>query len=587
ALVSKNLHALIGDFMEHFSVAVLTQVHRLMASNATVAIELQRLFAPSLGVLKRLSPSWHGIQLVTASQAEAQNLKILAVNSGNLRNGLTAEERATVTRQNYQYANLLDEQGRRIGSTSPRVAGYDLPNHGRVTLIAAPADHPEVLKYSAWKHALANKLDKASQGPTIPLIAVACAVYNLEAQIVGMKDLLSEKGDGSARFIVGLISAVADLSAGIGNLTKSILDPSKRLVGILASPSMRVPKIFPKWRDNLIRQTGSSKLPLLRLGSGIAMAISSAICLWDAKRAWHQGDQDAALAYGAAAAGGGAWTAYLLGMSINPIVLVAGALLFIGASILAGWLVDSDIEALLKNGPFGSHHGEVGVLDALSGGDARFAHLHNPKVAYQQLLGVLGKPAISAERFVDWWRHAPNHVRKRLDVIDQQRESHREQCLRSSARRFAPDDWVVSVHSPLFSMFDAKGFQLYAREDLAVLPLHGAFNTEHIERREIDEAKLIAYPLDSTTFIYILPNQFPMYSQTSRDRFNKIITHRLKVVGQFWLIMDALNKYALMLPQPSPKAWQPFQRAYLTRPAFHTRHGEAPYWHIETLDFKV
>ncbi|MBD1555314.1 hypothetical protein, partial [Pseudomonas typographi] len=84
ALVYKNLHALIGDFMEHFSVAVLTQVHRLMASNATVAIELQRLFAPSLGVLKRLSPSWHGIQLVTASQAEAQNLKILAVNSGNL-----------------------------------------------------------------------------------------------------------------------------------------------------------------------------------------------------------------------------------------------------------------------------------------------------------------------------------------------------------------------------------------------------------------------------------------------------------------------------------------------------------------------
>jgi hypothetical protein len=67
------------------------------------------------------------------------------------------------------------------------------------------------------------------------------------------------------------------------------------------------------------------------------MFLTTTISMWDAERAWRQGDHDAALAYGVAA-GGAAWTAYALGMCINPIVLVAGAVLFIGGTIVAGWL---------------------------------------------------------------------------------------------------------------------------------------------------------------------------------------------------------------------------------------------------------
>src|SRR5690606_3089852 len=69
-LVYKNLHALIDDFTTTFSMAVLTQVQRLNTAEVTVAIQFNRLFAPTLGVLDKLSPSWHGVQLVTEAQAK-------------------------------------------------------------------------------------------------------------------------------------------------------------------------------------------------------------------------------------------------------------------------------------------------------------------------------------------------------------------------------------------------------------------------------------------------------------------------------------------------------------------------------------
>ncbi|MBD1553724.1 hypothetical protein HAQ04_20115, partial [Pseudomonas sp. C2L11] len=480
---------------------------------------------------------------------------------------------------------------RRIGSTSPRVAGYDLPNHGRVTLIAAPADHPEVLKYSAWKHALANKLDKASQGPTIPLIAVACAVYNLEAQIEGMRELKNEGEFGGRRYNFGKLSAISDLSAALGSISKSVLGEGNTFIKIINKPRFEISKIplLKQWAENLHIQTGSSKLPILRTFSAFAMLATTAITIWDARRAWQQGDLDTAFAYGVAASGGAAWTAYIFGMSINPVVLIAGAILFIAASVVAGWLVDSDIETLFKNGPFGQYHRETRVPDIVLGDGDRFRHLSEPGAAYQQLLGVLGKPVIKAERLADWWQSAPLDVRDSLKRIDQQRKpsSQEEKCVRPAAQRLEPDDWVVIVHSPLFSMFQPHLFQLYAREDLALLYYNGAFNAERVERREIPEPKLAAYPVGGATVMYILPKQFPVQRQTPIVRFDKGIIHRLKVFGQFWLAMDAERSKALVLPQPNPKMWKPYVSTYWNRPPLSARAGDAVYWQIETSEFEV
>ncbi|SDP98112.1 hypothetical protein [Ectopseudomonas guguanensis] len=588
-LVYKNLHALIGDFMDTFSIAVLTQVQRLNDANVKVAIEFRRLFAPTHGVLEKLSPSWRGIQLVSEAQAEASNLRILGVQGEGLRYGLTTTERADLTRKNYRYMNITNPEGQVIGSTSPRQVGRGLPNHGAGVIIAAPSDHPEVIKYSVWKHAVASKLDTAAQSPSLPVVAVACAMYNLSAQVEGMKALQGEAGDGEARYYLGNASALADLGVASGNLSKFILGGEHRLVTFLNKPRLDVSRISTRWAMNLAEQTGNPRLPVLRALSGGAMLFTTAITVWDAKRAWHQGDRDAALAYGAAAAGGAAWTAYALGMCINPVVLIAGATLFIGGSILAGWLVDSDVEALMKNGPFGKDHGQTSVIDRLFGDDQRFAHLSDPHIAYQQLLGILGRPMIQVSRLGDWLDQAPPGVRAGLSDLNRQRAPLNAalECRRTSAQPFERDDWAVRIHSPLLGLFEAQHFQFFAREELGVLPLSGAFNAERTERRPIDEAKLAAQPLDSASVLYILPKQFPVMTLTPLQRHGQKVTQRLKVFGQFRLAKEADRSDELVLPQPSPKTWQPYQAAFAKPPALNARTDEVPYWQIETLEFKV
>ncbi|WP_313210542.1 hypothetical protein [Stutzerimonas nitrititolerans] len=588
-LVYKNLHALIDDFMTTFSMAVLTQVQRLQTAEVTVAIQFNRLFAPTLGVLDKLSPSWHGVQLVTEAQAQASNLRIIGVEGEGLRNGLTATERAAITRKNYLYMNVTNPEGRVVGSTSPRQVGQGLPNHGRGVILAAPADHPEVVKYSAWRHAVASKLDTAAQSPSLPLVAVACAMYNLSAQVEGMKNLKSEAGDGSTRYRFGAASAFFDLAVASGNLSKFILGGENQLVTALNKPRFDVSKVSTRWAMNLAEQTGNPRMPILRALSGGAMLFTTVITVWDAKRAWHQGDRDAALAYGVAATGGAAWTAYALGMCINPVVLVAGAVLFIGGNILAGWLVDSDIEALMKNGPFGKDHGQTSMIDKVFGDDQRFAHLSNPQVAYQQLIGILGRPMIQVSRLGDWLDQVPPGVRAGVGSINRQRAPLNSalECRRASAQPFEHDDWAVRIHSPLLAMFDAQHFQFYAREEVAILSFRGAFDVERPERRTIDEAKLTAHPLDNASVLYILPKQFPVVTQTPLQRHAQRVTQRLKVFGQFRLAKEAGRSDELVLPQPSPKTWQPYQPVFAQPPAPNTQTDAAPYWQIETLEFKV
>ncbi len=588
-LIYKNLHSLIDDFTTTFSMAVLTQIQRLNAAEVTVAIQFNRLFAPTLGVLDKLSPSWHGVQLVTEPQAKAANLRIIGVEGEGLRNGLTATERAALTRKNYLYMNVTSPEGRVVGSTSPRQVGQGLPNHGHGVILAAPADHPEVVKYSAWRHAVASKLDTAAQSPSLPLVAVACAMYNLSAQVEGMKSLQREAGDGQRRYMAGYVSALFDLGVASGNLSKFILGGENQLVTALNKPRFDVSRISTRWAMNLAEQTGSSRLPILRAFSGWAMFMTTVVTAWDAKRAWHQGDHDAALVYGVAAAGGAAWTAYALGMCINPVVLVAGAVLFIGGNILAGWLVDSDIEALIKNGPFGKDHGQTSMIDKVLGDDQRFAHLGDPLVAYQQLIGILGRPMIQVSRLGDWLDQVPSGVRAGIGSINQQRRpmNSSPECRRAAAQPFERNDWAVRIHSPLLGMFDAQHFQFYAREEVAILPFTGAFNVERSERRTIGEAKLAAHPLEDGAILYILPKQFPVMELTPLQRQAQRVTQRLKVFGQFRLAKEADRSDELVLPQPSPKTWQPYQPLFAQPPAPDTQTGGAPYWQIETLEFKV
>lgn len=586
----KNMTALVGDFMDLFATAVGTQLNRLSAS--LVNIELSRLFAPAFGVLEKLSPSWKGLKLMPKGDATAQGWVILGVEGAGLRHGLTLEERRTLTRKNYRYATLHDKAGNPIGSTSPRLAGRQQPNFGRITVIAAPADHPQVHKLSAWKLQANRTIQATMETPAVPLVAVVCALFNLQAQMVAFRGLKEEAGDGFARGYVGVRVAGLDQAVALGNLTKPILGAENSLVKALNKPRFDVSKISTRWATSLYEQTGSTRLPVLRLVSGWAMVFTTGLAAWDAKRAWHQGDHDAALAYGLAAAGGAAWTAYAWGMAINPFVLVAGGVLFIGGSILANWLIDSDAEALLKNGPFGRDHDQVGLLDSLLGDDQRFTHLQDPQVAYTQLLGILGKPVIQVTCLAARRTQAPPAHRALLQAIEAERHASasdsRWSCANPALQALEDEDWVLTVHSPLLAMFRGEhDFQLFAEEQLAVLPRTGVFNVERVERRGIDSPKLSALALDEGTVLYVLPRQFPSMQLTPLQRHHNSATQRLKVSAQFHLGQEGSSTHALVLPQPTPKRWQAYNPAFRNRPPQKAQPDDVPYWQIEISEFKV
>lgn len=126
-------------------------------------------------------------------------------------------------------------------------------------------------------------------------------------------------------------------------------------------------------------------------------------------------------------------------------------------------------------------------------------------------------------------------------------------------------------------MFQLQNLQFYARKEVAVLPLTGVFNVE----------RPAAYPLDNKSVLYILPKQFPIITQTPLQRHAQRVTQRLKVFGQFRLTKQADRADELILPQPSLKTWQPYQPAFALPPKPNTQSDEAPYWQIETLEFKV
>lgn len=588
ALAYKNLHALIGDFVETFTVSTLTLVSRLKEAGVVFEVPFYRLFGDVLALGSRFSSNLRGLELLTEEGAEARGLKLLGINSGELRNGLLPAERQALGRKNYLYANLRDAEGRVVASTSPRHAPKGATNLGRGTLLAAPDDHHLVKQYSAWRHSIAHWSDKSTFAQAgLPVVAVICALYNLKVQVDDMKSFSEEGQEGAFRYDIGRASAYMDMTVALGNLSKPVLGQSNSLVELLNKPRFEVSKLSARWARNLEIQTKNPNLPFLRAMSGGAVILSTVITAWDAKRAWHQGDRDAALAYGLAVVGGGAWGAYALGLCINPLVLVAGAVLFIGGNIVAGWLTDSDIEALFKNGPFGKQQGEVGLLDKVLGDDQRFSHLANPDHAYQQLLGVLGKPVIRISRLGDWLRQLPPAAQKRILRLE------RRPGYRGGA--FEAEDWAVTLHSPLLSMFDARKFQLYATEELSVLPYSGAFgvtrvdrqpiDVENVDRQFINSAKLSAQPLDDSTVLYILPRQRPVITQTPLQRHAQRVTLGLRVQGQFHLLQGTAELEELVLPQPSPKTWRPYQPGFAKPPAAPNK--EAPYWQMEVVEFNA
>ncbi|QAY83358.1 hypothetical protein [Pseudomonas arsenicoxydans] len=581
----KGFAYFLADLLDNFGASVVAQIGRL--SQDASKIQLDRLFSPTFVTLTALSPKMAEIKLMPRGQALAQNYVVIGVEGAGLRGGLTDVERQALTRKSYRYATLHDQSGTAVGSTSPRGSGAGRPTLRDVTVIAIPKGNADLAKYSDFRVRFGAVTETMEKNKAVPTLMVAFAAYNLWVQIKAFNDLRA--GGEWARGIVGEISASLDLLAALGS-------HSKLLFGVtfehqLTKPRFNVEKISTRWAKNLKVQTGSPNLPLLRTLGGVATLGGAILSGWDSYRSLNQGDTDAAAAYGVAAVGSGLWAAYGFGLIINPYALVAGVVLTIGGTIAANLFTDSDIEIVVKKGPFGLQFAEAGMLDQALGNGQRFAHLKNPQIAYQQLIGSIGKPQIFVQRLADWRKKAlPAHIEalQKADVARAPLQDSRMQCNIPGKQPLVDYDWAIVLSSPLLSMFENdRQFQLVAEEFQSRLRTDVAFDIKRYEPVPVAAPKLSALSLDATSVLYVLPSSLRVAQRSPLERQSMRMTQGLKVSAQFVLSADEANDL-LVLPQPSPKSWSAFTPANRRLPPIHQSPNDAPpYWQIEITEFFV
>ena len=561
-----GLDELFGDFIRS-SALVLKSVEQ---SEKLTQIKLEKLFTPSFNLLKQMHSQAAGLQLISQGQALGQDMVVLGAHGGGLSFGLSLAERQTLTRENYLYANVQAKDGSTSATTSGKQANrLNLARHnlGQVTVVAAPANDPVVAQFAKIRRIAPHlgRLETIGTTPTLPALAVVCAIFNLYANTAGTIELLNKE---TTRFIGGALSASVDLALAGNTTALRILERSGKAetfwYRFWEKTGIDVSGLSQRWADNLAKRTGSSLLSVSRMANVGGITLTAALFAWDGYRAYRDGEDDQALAYGGLAfAGAATWALYGLGLLGGPLVLVAGVGLFLGGLLAAALLADGPAEQAIKHGPFGTKQ--------------RLPQMNDPRLAYQQLLGALAQPQIQIAHLSDWFASAAKADRQTLqEVAAQQRV------------KLEPQDWVVGLQSTLLSQYPAgQGFTLRAWERRADRTHSSGWNY-HRPAREIRQQKLGPLILDGTRMLFVLPRQYA----PEQDRQNALYGFRyaLRVCAQFrlnehqCLASDTDGYRELVLPQPAPRSWKP----YIPSPApqAHQTEEDIPYWRIEQSDYR-
>jgi hypothetical protein len=562
---AQNVALAVDEWLNHLSKAVLLTLRRLRTSASTVQLEMQRLFAPTVGLLSKLHSQAKTIKFIPQGEALAQNMVVLGVHGGGLGFGLTPSERTTLTRQNYLYGNLQGRGGNVLATTSGKLVeanSFASKDLGRFIIVAAPANDPLVQELNSWRLSAANlgRAGQMAKSPVLPLFATLMAAYNLHVNTVGAKALLDTD---RIRMIVGGLSALADLILASNNVALKIIEASgarSPWYALWEKGRIDVSRISQRWASNLSKRTGSSWLSASRIGSGAAMVLTVGLFAWDAKRAFDQGDKDVSVANAIAASGGAMWALYTVGILASPWVLGAGVVLLLGGAIAAVLLADGAIEQAIKHGPFGK--------------EQRLTHMNDPRIAYQQLLGAIGQPRVRIERLENWQLSASAEDQTKLHVAEAQANSDLD-----------PLDWVVELQSGLLSQYPSdQGFILLASELKRERGHHSGWQRR--PPKVIPREKLGAVVLDGSRVLYVLPQQHqPAFNPLTASQYALKVRAQFRLGHQACRAEDPFPAYDdLILPQPSPRLWAAFNPALL--PKEDEVMDDLPYWLIDQSDYR-
>ena len=425
---------MVETALSGWSGAVLKVIDRIRESGELTAIRLDRVFTAVSEAADIADPKLGGeLRVMRRDAVDLTRYSIVGVHGKGLSYGLTdadLQSEALTRRNDYLFADRVDAAGKKVASTSParladEVGDAVVKAAAHTWVFVLPIDHPEAVKFSAWKFDWANKAKAVADGPGVSRLLVGLAAFNLTSEIWSLLNSNTEKLGMSYLKSFG---AFLDISAALMKLHVAT-SPAHGTLGsrLILRPLFEirtVPVIGSLIQKKLLKDGASTIVRSMSLVNFFAAGVMVAVSAWDFRNSVSRGDLDAALGHGLAVIGG---SLFVFSKVMHGLLFVPGwgwALfglgLVLGGSIYAAIATDSEFEQVVKRGPLGIGPSHPGLQD----NDASY---------YAQLLSMFVPISVSAKRYEDL-----NEAEKAM----------------FSDRQPSANDYRVTLTSPIISKFN-------------------------------------------------------------------------------------------------------------------------------------
>lgn len=290
--------------------------------------------------------------------------------------GIDAAEREYIAKNNHRqfYGEIYrTSDGKLLGGTNQRRLNSmgEVGEAREVRFVFAPADSraADLVRRGSSRIGF---VERATDATRLPYIMVVVQAVNLGLALPSVY-----KSDLKSRLNLG--AAIVDLSLATFNISDYITRRHQAPRPIVNISQFSQTVLLHNQGSNFLLR----RIPdLIRINwvvtktAGILMAVSMT---WAAIERLREGDTDAALAYGVAAAG-----ATLLILFSGPVGWIGLALL-LGGGVAGMLLTDGPLEQWIKHGPFGDQRGIAPWLE-------------EPEEAYYRLQGIFANIQVSLRR---------------------------------------------------------------------------------------------------------------------------------------------------------------------------------------------
>ena len=391
---------MVETALSGWSGAVLKVTDRLRESGELTVIRLDRVFTAVSEAADIADPKLGGeLRVMRRDAVDPTRYSIVGVHGKGLSFGLTdadLQSEALTRRNDYLFADRVDAAGKKVASTSParladEVGEAVVKAAAHTWVFVLPIDHPEAVKFSAWKFDWANKAKAVADGPGLSRVLVGLAAFNVVSEMLNLKQAKPEEvGYGLTKFV----GAGLDLSAALMKLHAVNSPAESKLVSkVILRPLFEVrsiPVLGPLVQQKLMKDGASTIVRSMSLVNFFAASFMVTVSAWDVRNSVSRGDMDAALGHALAVIGGSvfAFSKLMTGMLLVPGWgwALLGLGLILGGSIYAAVSTDSEIEQVLKRGPLGIGPSHAGLPD-------------DDVLYYAQLLTLFAPISISAKRY--------------------------------------------------------------------------------------------------------------------------------------------------------------------------------------------